>query len=234
MSQLLIAGRWVWRGGVVLGWFAQHYMTAVGWQTELFKNYNFFSSTASWTVGLNVGCPRNNQIFFPVRTKTNRNSICFGCFSVCFAKPKNFFFGLFRCFGPVSKQPKQTELCRNKRKKSQKTFSIRGPQNSTFFFSVPTKKNLFRLFSVCFLRNQQICFGLFQFVSVCFGLFRCFGLVSKQPKHTELLIWGIKGDILINLLLFRLVFCLFWLFRNTETPCFDIKAKQGKLTPCLV
>ncbi len=25
------------------------------------------------------------------------------------------------------------------------------------------------------------------------------------------------------MLLFRLVFCLFWLFRNTETPCFDIK-----------
>jgi hypothetical protein len=50
-------------------------------------------------------------IFFSVRTETNRNSICFGCFSVCFfAKPKHFFSGLFRCFGPVSKQPKQTEL----------------------------------------------------------------------------------------------------------------------------
>jgi hypothetical protein len=45
-----------------------------------------------------------------------------------------------------------------------------------------------------------------------FGLFRCFGPVSKQPKQTELMVWGIKKvDILTNLLLFRLVFCLFWL-----------------------
>jgi hypothetical protein len=33
--------------------------------------------------------------FFSVRTETNRNSICFGCFLVCFAKPKNLFFGSF-------------------------------------------------------------------------------------------------------------------------------------------
>jgi hypothetical protein len=37
--------------------------------------------------------------FFSVRTKTNRNLICLGCFSVCFfAKPKHFFGGLFRFF----------------------------------------------------------------------------------------------------------------------------------------
>jgi hypothetical protein len=72
----------------------------------------------------------------------------------------------------------------------------------------------------------------FRFVSVCFGLFWRFGPVSKQPKQTELLVWGIKGDILTNLLLFQLVFCLFRLFQNTETRCFDIKAKQPKQTPC--
>ncbi len=50
-------------------------------------------------------------IFFSVRTKTNRNSTCFGCFSVCFfARPNKIFFGLFWCFRLVSKQPKQTEL----------------------------------------------------------------------------------------------------------------------------
>jgi hypothetical protein len=36
------------------------------------------------------------SIFFSVRTETNRNSICFGCVSVCFAKPKNIFSVLFR------------------------------------------------------------------------------------------------------------------------------------------
>jgi hypothetical protein len=64
-------------------------------------------------------------------------------------------------------------------------------------------------------------------------LFRSFGPVSKQPKQTELMVWGIKKvDIWTNLLLFRFVFCLFRLFQNTKTPCFDIKAKQPKQTSC--
>jgi hypothetical protein len=33
-------------------------------------------------------------------------------------KPKIYFFGLFRCFEPLSKQPKQTELFRNEPKQS--------------------------------------------------------------------------------------------------------------------
>jgi hypothetical protein len=32
-------------------------------------------------------------------------------------KPKTKYFGLFRCFEPISKQPKQTELFRNKPKR---------------------------------------------------------------------------------------------------------------------
>jgi hypothetical protein len=64
-------------------------------------------------------------------------------------------------------------------------------------------------------------------------LFWCFGPVSKQPKQTQFMVWGMKKvDILTNLLLFRLVCCLFWLFRNHETPCIDIKAKQPKQTSC--
>ncbi len=70
---------------------------------------------------------------FSVRTETNWNSICFGCFSVCSAKPNNIFFGLFWCFGPVSKQPKQTKLCRYKPKKSPKTFSIRRSSKQNIF-----------------------------------------------------------------------------------------------------
>jgi hypothetical protein len=55
----------------------------------------------------------------------------------------------------------------------------------------------------------------------------------KITKQTELMEWGIrKVDILTNLLLFWLVFCLFWLFQNTETPCFDIKVKQPKQMSC--
>jgi hypothetical protein len=96
---------------------------------------------------LRLGCPRNNQIFFSVRTETNRNSICFSCFSVCFAKPKKNFSGLFRFFGPVSKQPKQTEFSRNKQKKIPP--KIRGYSKPLIFFLGSNrnkpKLNLFRL-----------------------------------------------------------------------------------------
>ncbi len=42
-----------------------------------------------------------------------------------------------------------------------------------------------------------------------------------------------KVYISTNLLLFQLVFGLFRSFRNTETPCFDIEAKQLKHMSCL-
>jgi hypothetical protein len=55
-------------------------------------------------------------------------------------------------------------------------------------------------------------------------LFRYFRPVSKQPKQKELMVWGIKKvNILTNLLLFRLVFCLFRLFRNTKLPVSILK-----------
>ncbi len=177
---------------------------------------------------LYLGCTRNNQIFFWVRTETSWNSICY-------VKPKTIFFGLFRCFGQVSKQLKQTELCQNKleqtektEKISKKTFSIRGSSKQLFFFlglnRNKPKLSLFRLFFGLFFCRTQKFF---------FGLFRCFRPVLKQPKQTGLMVWGIKKvDILTNLLLFRLVFCLFRRFQNTETPCFDIKEKQPKQMSC--
>ncbi len=77
-----------------------------------------------------LGCPRNNQIFFSVRTKTNRNSICFGCFSVCFAKPKNIFFGLFRCFGSVLNNRNKHNFVETNQKISKKRFILVGPRNN--------------------------------------------------------------------------------------------------------
>jgi hypothetical protein len=178
-----------------------------------------------------VGCPRNNQFFFrfePKRTETNRNSICFGCFSICFAKPNKFFsvcFSLFRCFGPVSKQPKQTKT---NQKNLQKQISFRVSSKQLIFFRFEPKQTETQpvsiVFRFVFSRNQTKFF--------C-GLFRCFGLVPKQPKQTELMVWGNKKVyILTNMLLFQLVFCLFRSFQNTETPCFDIKAKQPKQMSC--
>jgi hypothetical protein len=204
------------------------------WQCVFFTEWHQEAASTLWKVrpmardanstwllsnSSGVGCPRNNQIFFSVRTETNRNSICFGCFSVCFAKPNKFCFSLFRCFGSVSKQPKQTE------KISQKQISIGVSSKQLIFFSVRTETQpvsvVFRF--VFFVKPNKI---------FC-GSFRCFGPISKQPKQTELMVWGIKKVYLLtNLLLFKLVFCLFRLFRNIETPCFDIKAKQPKQTSC--
>jgi hypothetical protein len=122
-----------------------------------------------------VGCPRNNQKNFSVRTETNQNSICFSCFSICFAKPKNIFFGLFRFVSVFLTGIETTEKNRTlsketetNRKSLKKRFLLGGCRNSSFFFSGSNwnkpKLNLFLLFSVCFLRNQHIFFGLFLFV----------------------------------------------------------------------
>ncbi len=51
--------------------------------------------------------------FEPKQTETRSVSVVF---RVCFVKPKTNNFGLFRCFKPISKQQKQTELFRNKLK----------------------------------------------------------------------------------------------------------------------
>jgi hypothetical protein len=46
-----------------------------------------------------------------VQTETNRNQSVSVVFQlVFFAKPPKKIFGLFWCFGQVSKQPKQTEI----------------------------------------------------------------------------------------------------------------------------
>jgi hypothetical protein len=80
-----------------------------------------------------LGCPRNNQIFFSVRTETNRNSICFGCFSVYFAKPKNIFFGLFRFVSVFRIGIETTETNRIFSKQTEKISKKRsllgGPRN---------------------------------------------------------------------------------------------------------
>jgi hypothetical protein len=163
--------------------------------------------------------------FEPKHNETQSVSVVFRFVS----RNQKIFFSV--CFGVSdwyrNNQNKQN-IVETNRKNLHKTFSIRGPSKPKIFFlgsnQNKPKLNLFWLFFGLLYRDQPT-----NFFSVSFSLFRCLGPVSKQPKQTELMIWGIKKfDILTNLLLFRLVFCLFWLFRNTETPCFNIKAKQLK------
>jgi hypothetical protein len=93
---------------------------------------------------------------------SNRNKPKQDLFRVCFVKPKRKKFGLFWCFEPISKQPKQTDLLRNKPKQTETTLN--------------------------FLKNFQI-YSLFNCLggsSVCFGSIEslCFGIEAKQPKQT--------------------------------------------------
>jgi hypothetical protein len=160
-----------------------------------------------------VGCPRNNQISFSVLTETNRNPICFGCFSVCFSKPKNIFFGLLWFVSVFRISIKTTEtnttLSKQTEKSLKNVFYIRGSSKQLIFVFLGSNRNkpkinLFRLFFGLSYAKPNNFF---------FGLFWCIGPLSKQPKQTELQVWGIKKvHILTNLLLFRLVFCLFRLF----------------------
>jgi hypothetical protein len=121
-----------------------------------------FLSRISISRSITVRVSSKQSNFFSVRTEKNLNSIFFGCFSVCFTKPTIFFFGLFRCFGPVSKQPKQTE-------KTSKQRSLLGYLRNNYFFvglnRNKPKLNLFRLFfSLFFSQNPP------KYVLFCFGV----------------------------------------------------------------
>ncbi len=62
----------------------------------------------SW---LYLGCPLNKQKFGSNQNKPKQD-LFWLCFRL-FRETKNKKIGLFRCFEPMSKQPKQTELFQN-------------------------------------------------------------------------------------------------------------------------
>jgi hypothetical protein len=136
-----------------------------------------------------LGCPRNNQIFFGSnrnKPKLNLFRLFFGLF--CKTK-KHFFRFVSVCFDvSVSIETIETNRIFSKQTEiiSKKRSLIGGLQNRKFFSRFEPKPTETQSVSVVFLfafsRNQK----LFS------GLFRSFGPVSKQPKQTELMVWGIK------------------------------------------
>jgi hypothetical protein len=79
-----------------------------------------------------------------------------------FRETKKKNFALFRCFEPISKQPKQIDLFRNKPKQTETTLNF--------------WKNL-QIYSLlnC-LGGSSVCFGSIETL--------CFGIEAKQPKQT--------------------------------------------------
>jgi hypothetical protein len=134
----------------------------------------------------------SKQSVYSVRTETNRNSICFACFSVCFAKPKIIFSVCFFVSDRYRNNRNKQNFVETNRKNLQKAFSIRGSQKQLIFFLGSNRNNpelnQFQLFLCLFSRKQK----------KFFGLFWCFGPVSNQPKQTELIVWGIKRGLDFN------------------------------------
>jgi hypothetical protein len=157
-----------------------------------------------------VGCPRNNQFFFSVRTElTNRNSICFNCFLVCFAKPKNIFLGLFRfdsvfrtCIETTETNRTLSKQTKTNRKNLQKTFSIRGSSKQFFFSRFELKQtetqSLSVVFWFVFLPSQKF------FFSVCFSVSDRY----RNNRNKQNLWYGE-----LKRLIFKQIFCRFcWSF----------------------
>ncbi len=179
--------------------------------------------------GNRVSSKQSNFFFGSNRNKPKLN--LFQLFFGLFRETKKHFFLFVSVFRTGIETTETNRIFSKQTEKiSKKRSLLGGPWNSFFFLgSNRNEPNsiCFSCFSVCFFEKPT------KFFLVRCGLFWCFGPVSKQPKQTELMVWGIKKlDIFTNLLLFRLVFCLFRSFRNTKTPCFDIKAEQPKQTSC--
>ncbi len=127
-------------------------------------------------------------------------------------KPKNF--GFFRCFEPISKQRKQTELFRNK------------PKQPYIFWKIP-KYALYQTASVGLL---FVLVQLKQRKSLFWYWNRLFQNKPKQTETTRNFLN--KYQNMLSIKLFRLLFCLFRFNRNTETLCFGIEPKQSKKMFC--
>ncbi len=139
-----------------------------------------------------LGCPRN-KFFFRFEPKLDLFRLFFGLFR----ETKQIFFRFVSVFRTGIET---TETNRTNIPKTNLYYCVLETMN--FIFGSNRNSTCFGCFSVCFFRETKQ-----NFFSVCFGP------VSKQPKQTELMVWGNKKVyILTNWLLFRLVFSFLRLF----------------------
>ncbi len=154
-------------------------------------------------LGSNRNKPIQDLFWFVSWNKKQKNSVC---------------FGLFRCFKPISKQPKQTNCFETNRNNPK--FSEKIPKYA-LYQTVP--------FDLLFVSVQSNMEAL------------CFGIEAKQPKKLfrnkskqtgKTLNILKKYQNMLPIKLFRLVFCFFRFNRNIETLCFGIEAKKSKQKFC--
>ncbi len=118
-----------------------------------------------WSIWIRLSLKQTNKI--SVRTKTNRNKICFGCVSICFVKLKTKNFGFFRCF----------EQSRNNWNK----------QNC--FEQTETTINFLKNTKMCSLSNcsgwSSVCFGSIETSQLSVSRNNRNKLFRNKPKQTE-------------------------------------------------
>jgi hypothetical protein len=144
-----------------------------------------------------VGFPRNNQFFFQFKPKQTETQSVPVVFRFVSPNKKTYFFGLFRCFGPVSKQRNKQKFLETNRKKLQKIFLYYG-DFKTVNFKSNRNSICFGCFSVCFFAKPQHFF---------FGLFRCSDQYRNNRNKQNL--W--YGE-LIRLIFYRFCCCFGWSF----------------------
>ena len=106
--------------------------------------------------------------------------VCFGLFCETKNKKISVCFGLFQCFKPISKQPKQTELFRYKPKQTKTTINF---LKNTQIYSL---SNCLGGSSVCFvqLKHRNSLF-LYRSETTKTNCFQTNLKKPKKPKKTE-------------------------------------------------
>ncbi len=100
-------------------------MSVVAWAIYEGATFNITNMSELFYISILRGGAdfgRIRSMVFSKQTKINfgskRNKPKQDLFRVCFGEPKTKYFGLFRCFEPISKQPNQTEQFRSKPKQT--------------------------------------------------------------------------------------------------------------------
>jgi hypothetical protein len=157
------------------------------WECWFFPEYWSVLCETRQAVPPRVSSKQSNFFFGSNRNKPKLNLL--RLFVDFFRETKKHFFGLFRCFRLVSKQPKQTEFSRNKLKQTEKIFKKRsllgGPRNRNFFSRFEPKQtetqSVLLFFGLLFCETNKF---FFRFVSM-------FQTGIETTEQTELMVWGI-------------------------------------------
>ncbi len=125
----------------------------------------FCGESPQWS---EIGCPRNNQIFFRIKPKQTETQSVLVVFWFVSQNQKTFFSVCFGVSDRYRNNRNKQNFLETNRKNLHKTFSIRG-SSKPLIFQLSSNRNLicFGCFPVCFFaKPKNLFFGLSRFVSM--------------------------------------------------------------------